>query len=335
MMGYNNYSISRVLYGSLTKHSRTPKQNNATKVLLSLKRQISSQSFYEKYFGSLNKLERIRDLFDKDVKLENVAKDLLPYSEDRYRGIHVVIDREKKCNPKYHNHMLKILDDSIAEWKLKGKTAVWIHVPIEKSAIIPSILYHGFKFHHAEDEYSSLSLWLHQDVETRIPIAASHQVGVGGCCIDDSGRMLVIQEKRRPVKVWKIPGGFSYLGENFDNTAKREVYEETGIETEYQSIIGFRQKHNFPGAFGKSDLYVICRLTPITFKIRPCPREVQECKWIDIEELSNRDDLTPLTAGVVKVALHGWKNGFKEIDIVTSLVKETDDLLYHRFVNNL
>lgn len=52
------------------------------------------------------------------------------------------------------------------------------------------------------------------------------------------------------------------------DTAKREVLEETGIKAECESILLFRQHHNFPGSFGKSDLYVVMRMVPYSFEIR-------------------------------------------------------------------
>lgn len=52
----------------------------------------------------------------------------------------------------------------------------------------------------------------------------------GGILADDEGRMLL--QLRGDKKTWSIPGGAMELGESTLDTAKREFFEETGIEVE-------------------------------------------------------------------------------------------------------
>lgn len=70
--------------------------------------------------------------------------------------------------------------------------------------------------------------------------------------------------------------------------AVREVFEECGIKSTFKSLLLFRHSHGF--TFGKSDLYVICRLEPLPGyetqdAIVPCAEEVQECVWLPIREV--------------------------------------------------
>lgn len=44
---------------------------------------------------------------------------------------------------------------------------------------------------------------------------------------------------------WKIPGGLAESGEKIVEVGMREVKEETGIDTEFVSLIGFRELLNF------------------------------------------------------------------------------------------
>ncbi|CAD7688774.1 unnamed protein product [Nyctereutes procyonoides] len=57
--------------------------------------------------------------------------------------------------------------------------------------------------------------------------------------------------------IWKFPGGLSEPGEDIGDTAFREVFEETGIKSEFKSLLSILQQHANPGAFGKSDMYII------------------------------------------------------------------------------
>lgn len=52
----------------------------------------------------------------------------------------------------------------------------------------------------------------------------------GGILADDEGRVLL--QLRGDKKTWSIPGGAMELGESTLDTAKREFFEETGIEVE-------------------------------------------------------------------------------------------------------
>jgi ADP-ribose pyrophosphatase YjhB (NUDIX family) len=91
---------------------------------------------------------------------------------------------------------------------------------------------------------------------------------------------------------WKVPGGLSELGEHIPEAAQREVMEETGIATKFNSILSFRHTHGL--ANGRSDLYFVCQLDPIEDSdkegntVIPEPRaqecEIEDTKWIPLSE---------------------------------------------------
>ncbi|KAG9345556.1 hypothetical protein JZ751_008700 [Albula glossodonta] len=168
--------------------------------------------------------------------------------------------------------------DSLTQWRAEGRVAVWLHVPIAQSRFVAAAAAHGFTFHHARGDQSTLSLWLVEG-ESRLPLYATHQVGVAG------------------------------------DTAVREVLEETGVRSEFQSLLSVRQQHNHPGAFGMSDLYLICRMRPLSFHIEFCTQECLRCEWIDLEELARTGHTTPITSRVSRLLLHGLMHGFHHIDL--------------------
>ncbi|KAM3866962.1 nucleoside diphosphate-linked moiety X motif 6 [Diretmus argenteus] len=227
-----------------------------------------------------------------------------------------------------------ILRDSLAQWKAEGKVAVWLHVPISLSRCAAAAAGHGFTFHHAKEDRSVLALWL-GDGESRLPGFATHQVGVAGAVVDESnGKVLVVQDKNKTKNAWKFPGGLSDPGENIGATAVREVFEETGVRSEFRSLLSIRQQHNHPGAFGMSDLYVICRLSPLTYHINFCTQECVRCEWLDLAELARTDETTPITSRVARLLLHGLRLGFDKIDLAMEEIPAVYSgmfyQLYHR-----
>jgi ADP-ribose pyrophosphatase YjhB (NUDIX family) len=120
-----------------------------------------------------------------------------------------------------------------------------------------------------------------------LPTYCHHTIGVGAWIYnDETDEVLVIKENPvgPHVEHWKLPGGSSDIGEDIQRTAVREVKEETGIDCEFISLLGFRQLHNF--RYGKSDLYFVCRMKPIgNFRqLKMDGNELSACKWMPVDE---------------------------------------------------
>ncbi|XP_074723366.1 nucleoside diphosphate-linked moiety X motif 6 isoform X2 [Strix uralensis] len=206
------------------------------------------------------------------------------------------------------------LRGAVARWREEGHVAVWLRVPILQSRFVAAAASQGFAFHHAEQGSSTLTLWLGEG-PSRLPGYATHQLGVAGAVLDEStGKVLVVQDRNRTINAWKFPGGLSNPGEDID-TAVREVFEETGIKSEFKSILSVRQQHEHPGAFGKSDMYIVCRLEPSSFDISFCQQECLRCEWMALDEVARTKQATPITSNIAKLLLYGYREGFDKIDI--------------------
>ncbi len=68
----------------------------------------------------------------------------------------------------------------VSQWRSEGRSAVWLHIPISLSSLIPMAAEQGFALHHGEGEEVVMNLWLLEDRPNKLPHYASHQVGVCG-----------------------------------------------------------------------------------------------------------------------------------------------------------
>ncbi|XP_061441131.1 nucleoside diphosphate-linked moiety X motif 6 [Rhineura floridana] len=245
----------------------------------------------------------------------SLAEDGLQPLRDKFDGLSVHLS-QLRCPESLDQATFRSwLQDSIKQWRTEGHIAIWLHVPILQSRFISVAAEQGFAFHHAESDSATLTLWLAEGC-SRLPSYSTHQLGVAGAVLDThTGKVLVVQDRNKTTNVWKFPGGLSEPGEDIGNTAVREVFEETGIKSEFKSLLSIRQQHRHPGAFGKSDMYIICRLEPSSFKIRLCQQECLRCEWIGLAELARTTDTTPITSNIARLLLYGYREGFDKIDI--------------------
>ncbi|KXJ21861.1 nudix hydrolase 8 [Exaiptasia diaphana] len=174
-----------------------------------------------------------------------------------------------------------ILEASLASYKTCGIRGVWLKIPINKSTWIPIAVKQGFQFHHCFPSYAMMTCWLPKDEPNKIPSFATTFVGVGGFVISD-GKLLVVKEKYRKSDHWKLPGGMVDHKEDIRAAVKREVAEETGIETEIVSLISVRHIPDF--RFECSDFYFVFLLKPLNTDINRDPTEIEDARWMDLDE---------------------------------------------------
>lgn len=189
------------------------------------------------------------------------------------------------------------------KWQAEAYRFAWLHFPVEKAHLVGLAAAQGFAYHHIEG--STLTMLKRLVPNAEGPPNASHYVGVGGIVINGRNELLTIREKYhdgRPA-FYKFPGGFVYPGEHLAAAAVREVWEETDIQTEFHGVVGFRHWHI--NRFGKSDLYFVCRLTPLSETIQRQVSEIAESIWMPVEQFLLHKEVSAFNRNFLELALKG------------------------------
>ncbi|WP_018930692.1 NUDIX domain-containing protein [Gracilibacillus lacisalsi] len=76
-------------------------------------------------------------------------------------------------------------------------------------------------------------------------------VVAGAFVFDQDNRVLM--QKRSDNGQWGFPGGFMELGESIQDTAIREVYEETGLKLEELELFGIYSGPQYDKKFSNGD----------------------------------------------------------------------------------
>ena len=194
------------------------------------------------------------------------------------------------------------LAGSLEQWAADGYLAVWLEIPKVQSALIPEAIDRGFDFHHTGDDYILLTCRLVDGAH--IPPFATHYIGIGGVVLTPEKELLVVREEYgvggRPPTL-KLPGGALQAGEHLGQAVEREVLEETGVRAVFESIACFRQWHGY--RYGKSDIYFVGRLRPLSKEITMQADEIQECLWMPVAEFIASESIANFNKQIVRAAL--------------------------------
>ena len=194
------------------------------------------------------------------------------------------------------------LTHSLKEWRNDGIKAVWLEVPITRSALIPVAVNQGFTFHHSGEDYLMLTCALVEGAY--MPPYATHYIGIGGVVLTTEQELLVVREKYgfgdRPPTL-KLPGGALQPGEHLVEAVEREVLEETGVRATFETMACFRHWHGY--RYGKSDIYFVGRLRPLSKEITMQADEIQECLWLPVAKFLDDEEISNFNKQIVRAAM--------------------------------
>lgn len=210
---------------------------------------------------------------------------------DKYDGITIDNSNTSHTPKEFEKELINIIQN------IKNKHLLWIKLPIEKSELIPLLTKYDFIFHHCNEK--DLTLLKKLTNNPIIPTAKNHTLGVGAVVIENN-KLLVIKDRFQ--KGYKLPGGHIDDRENISQALKREIFEETGIKIELESVVSLG--HFSPAQFGESNLYVVCTAKALSTKIDILDsHEILEAKWIDMDDFYDCEEIHLYNKTMVKTAL--------------------------------
>ncbi|WP_053157996.1 NUDIX domain-containing protein [Pseudomonas sp. Pf153] len=240
----------------------------------------------------------------------------MKFELDKFNG--VIIDPTSL--PTTTGELKTDLEDLLVYLKFHDKSLSWISLPITLAESIPLFIKAGFTFHSCLRE--ELTLVRQPSVNAFIPFIPTHTIGAGAIVLNETNEILLIKE--RGTTGFKLPGGYVELGERIQHSIQREVFEETGIESVFESIVGFTTRH--PHQLGKSNLHFICRMKALTQKINILDTaEIEDAKWIPLityisepsNSLTDRQmvDAVAYRAGLIATDFSGNIEPYKRMEI--------------------
>ncbi|MEA4974821.1 MAG: NUDIX domain-containing protein [Paludibacter sp.] len=229
---------------------------------------------------------------------------MIRISENQYNGI--IVDHDSL--PGERTALITAIERLLAS--KHDKNLVWIKIPIEKAALIPEFTLLGFEFHHCDER--NLMLVKKINPEAFVPATKNYIVGVGAI-VFHKHKLLVIKD--RFSTGYKLPGGHIEKNESIKDALAREVFEETGINIRFESIVNIGHFRN--GQFGESNLYLVCTAQALSYEIKIHDEsEILDARWISPVTFLESEEVNAYNKSVVEAAINN-----KELKLTEQQVK--------------
>ena len=121
--------------------------------------------------------------------------------------------------------------------------------------------------------------------------------------INEREELLVVCERHRrnDQPYYKLPGGALQPGEHLVDAVLREVLEETGVHASFEALVCFRHWHGY--RYGKSDIYFVCRLSPLSQDLTDAGRRDRRMLLDAVTDYFSSDLVSAFNKRIVRAAL--------------------------------
>jgi len=220
---------------------------------------------------------------------------MLIAKKDRYNGLILELQDSDKSN--FKDELSKLIQKA----KTDQNRLLWLDLTTKESKYIAIALDLGFEFHNCEANRTTLIYKLSPDVY--VPVSPTHTIGVGGIVINSKNELLMVKDRiHNNHSIYKLPGGMLEDADRLIDGVKREVLEETGIETKFIKMVSVLNAH--PYRFNKSNLYIVFQLEPLTTKIDIIDtNEIELALWVPLDEFFSHKEISTFQKDLVKQAL--------------------------------
>ncbi|MEQ1531761.1 MAG: NUDIX hydrolase, partial [Methylococcales bacterium] len=124
------------------------------------------------------------------------------------------------------------------------------------------------------------------------------EIGVAGIVFNDQQQVLLIKRNQPPAcGLWSIPGGKLEAGESLAEACRREIKEETGLDTQVKNIVAIVERRL--EGFHYVIIDFLAELTNQTAEQPRAQTDVSEACWIAVNQLS-RYHLVPGLAAIIQ-----------------------------------
>ena len=147
-----------------------------------------------------------------------------------------------------------------------------------------------------------------EDIRTKLGHDTLILVGVN-VLIHKDGQILL--QQRMDNGRWGIHGGCKELGETTEQTARRKLYEETGLTAHSLTLMGVysgaNMRHTYPNGDNVEVVAVVYLCDDFSGELRPQQEEVRALRWFPVDALP--ENITPVDARAIADFVTTMHNG--------------------------
>jgi len=131
-------------------------------------------------------------------------------------------------------------------------------------------------------------------IEDLRAIIGTRKIILNGCIafIQNTEGKILLQQRKYPHGIWGLPGGLMELGESTEQTVRREIFEETGLQLGKLSLFGVYSGENYLCIAQNGDeFYVVTTVytsSEYTGEVFINDDESLRLEWVDLREFSGK-----------------------------------------------